>query len=126
MNKKAFMKTIEAMLAVILTGVFVLYLIPQFTGTEVSEQSMVILNNLEKTPNFRNFVISTTGCFNSSNVTVREFITSYLPEEYSYLLCISGIPDNLPDEKVFLDTAFFSGNISFYSPRTVRLYYWIE
>ncbi|MBN1503312.1 hypothetical protein JW930_07270 [Candidatus Woesearchaeota archaeon] len=126
MDSKGFMKTMEVFLAIIMATVFIFYLLPQFTGVQTTEQSIRVLKNLEKNDEFRNFVTRNTGCYNNTNTTVDSFMQSYLSEDYEYQFCIAATPDALPNVKVPVDTLFMTGNLTDYSPRIVRLYYWTE
>jgi hypothetical protein len=53
--KKAFMKTIEVLLAATFTALFLFYIIPEYTGGKGSETSLDVLANLEKNDAFRDF-----------------------------------------------------------------------
>jgi hypothetical protein len=113
--KKAFMKTIEVLLAATFTALFLF------------ETSLDVLANLEKNDAFRDFATLNTGCFNStSNTDFNREIDKYVPIEYDYLACIDASSYTLPDKKIFIDSIVISGNLSLYRPKTVKLYHWLK
>lgn len=114
-------------MAVVFTFVFVLYVIPRFTGTEEVKENVEILTELEKLPGFRNFVVANKGCYNSlQNEEINTYVEEYLPAEYDYEICIDDISTDLPDKNIFIDSVIIAGNISEYNPKTVRLFHWIK
>lgn len=122
-NKKAFMKTIEILLVIILSTIFLLVILPkqqQITETK----STPYLIYLEKDADFREFIQSNTQCYNSSSSEASKFIRRYLPQELDYILCSGTKTTNLPEKNVFVDSLFFSGNISNVEYKIIRLYYW--
>ncbi len=122
-NKKGFMKTIEILLVIVLSTIFLLVILPkhqQITETK----STPYLIYLEKDPGFRDFIISSNECYNSSSAEASSFIEKYLPQELDFILCSGTKATNLPEKNVFVDSLFFSGNISDVEYKTVRLYYW--
>jgi hypothetical protein len=127
MEKKAFMKTIEVVAAIILTTIFMLYIIPQYTGTDKDEQKIIVLAHLERDDGYRDFVLRRVGCFNASDeYLVNDKVESFLPEAYNYKLCINAVATGLPLQNIQLETQYISGNASVFKPKIVRLYYWID
>ena len=124
-NKKAFMKTIEILLVIILSTLFLLVVLPkQQQTTETKSKAYLIY--LEKDADFRNFIISNTACYNSSSVEASRFIRRYLPDDLDFILCSGTKATDLPEKNVFVDSLFFSGNISNIEYKTIRLYYWVK
>ncbi|MBU0758194.1 MAG: hypothetical protein KKF44_09055 [Nanoarchaeota archaeon] len=126
LSKKAYLKTVEVMIAIVFAFTFLLYFLPKFAGVQNVEKSENVLKHLEHDNVFRDFVISNTGCINKTdNSSVISQIEEYLPDVYDYRFCINDRIYDLPPKKVLIDTVFIAGNLSDYSPSVVRLYYWI-
>jgi len=124
-NKKAFMKTVEILLVIILSSIFLLVILPkQQQNTETKSTPYLIY--LEQDPEFRNFINSNTRCYNSSSNEANNFVKRYLPKEFDYILCSGTKATNLPEKNVFVDSLFFSGNISNVEYKIIRLYYWAK
>ncbi len=121
------MKTMEALLAIIITAIFVILLIPRLRVAEVKEDKPEVLEQLEKDPDFRLNVITTSeGCYNkSSKNTLTQKVESYLLDEYEYRICLNEKALNLTEKKVYVDSVFILGNMTNFSHREVRLYYWL-
>jgi len=124
MVKKAFIRTLEILIVIIVTTIFLLVIIPkQAINTEDKVQLYLI--NLEKNADFRSFVSQNTGCYNSStSFIINTLIEEYLPSNYDYLICSDAKATELPETRVVVDTLFFAGNITSVNYKTVRLYYW--
>lgn len=120
MNKKAFMKILEASMALLLTFLVITFIFPRMTATKT--KPMTVLNILEQDPGFRACVVG--GNFTCTETYVRE----YLGPEYSFAVDISEnvntIRTNLPEKDVYVDSIYISGNLTSYAPRMVKLYYW--
>jgi len=126
MNKKGYMRTLEAFTAIIMTFVFVIFVIPQFEGNEVRREAIDIMTTAIKDDAFRNCVL-TSDITTAENCT-SEVIADFMPETYEFKIEISNTREfqatGLPDKRVFAESAMISGNMTTYSPRFVRLYYW--
>jgi len=122
-DKKAFVRTLEVFIAVVVTFIFINFVIPLRTATDVTASSTHILEVLEQNDDFRDCVVEyNITCINNS-------IDYYLPDAYSFTFNVSddpniGVPD-LPRKEVLVDSIFVAGNISAYTPRIVRVYYWV-
>ncbi len=123
--KKAFIKTVEILLVIIITTIFVLSIASRQAENKPSER-ISVLNKLEKDSGFRGFVMENSGCYNSASLEINYLIAGYLPDNYDYLFCISEKSESLPQKEVYLDTLFFAGNITDIRFKTLRLYYWLE
>ncbi len=125
MDKNGYLKTLEALLAIILTFLFLIFIIPK--GLEDSKQeNQKTMQNLLTYEGFRNELINLSGCINStSNNTLSDMITSNLGANYDYYLCKDQKPENLPRTEVFAESLFFTGNLTdYYDSKIIRLYYW--
>jgi hypothetical protein len=125
MAKKAFLKTFEVLIAVVLTLIFIILLVPKENISEPTGNKIEIMNQLEKYPEFRQEVIENNGCFNrTSNNVISNTIDSYISSRYDFYLCIDYTAENLPNKRVYVDSVFITGNITSYQHKIVRLYYW--
>ncbi|MBN2368800.1 hypothetical protein JXC34_07290 [Candidatus Woesearchaeota archaeon] len=124
MQKKAFMKTVEILMAIVITTIFLLVIIPK-QSTLSRQASEAYLVNLMDDENFRVFVTGNTACFNStSGQQINAMIARYLPNQYDYIVCSGARVTELPERNVFVDTLLIAGNITSIQPKVVRLYYW--
>ena len=125
MVKKGFMKTMEIVFAIVLTTLFLMMVIPdnRLNQKSVSEPRLI---KLESNQNFRDFIGSNEGCFNSSNTLLDAIIRNYLSMEYDFIFCINDRTTYLPNKDVITDTMFYAGNISELNYKTIRLYMWIR
>ncbi len=124
MGKKAFMKTIEIMLVIVFTTIFLLALLQNQFSTPVNEKAEYLIE-LEKDSGFRNYVLQNTGCFNSTTSS-SGYIRRYLPSRLDYNLCIGTKPTELPVIDVYVNNMYFSGNLTSVQTKTIILYYWIS
>lgn len=119
-HKKGYLKTVEAVIAFLLT--FALILIVQTQNpAEVRVDKIAILSALEQKDSFRACVI------NDNATCVYDEIRFVLPREYSFNVTVSSDPyltPDLPVKDVYADHIWIAGNSTKYSPRIVRLYYW--
>ncbi len=128
MVKKGYMKTMEALLAIIITALFIVLLIPKMDTSKTREERLQILDKLEKDDEFRiNIINSENECYNkSSNNILSAKMDNYLLDEYNFRLCINSKALNLSEQKTYVDSVYILGNMTNYSNKIVRLYYWIE
>lgn len=121
MNKKAFLRTVEVAVAVIITFLIAYSIFPESTTPQKTE-SLGILYVLEQNPDFR-------YCVASLNYTcVEGFFEEFLPENYEFAYDITENPEqkhaNLPEKDVFSESVYITGTINLYKPKIVKLYYW--
>ena len=121
---KAFMKTLEVMLVVIFTVMFLIILSPPQSRSSVPELEPVLLH-LQKDQGFREFAIQNTECF-ISGLGAEQHIRKYLHNRYDYVFCSGASETNLPDRRIFLDTLVIAGNITYIEPKVLKLYFWIR
>jgi hypothetical protein len=126
MKKKAFMKTVEILLVIIITSIFMIIIFPKQSSTQVIRQDSYLIN-MEKDIGFRDFIILNKGCFNSSSgLIINNIIERYLPKEYDYIFCSDDKASQVPLKKITIDSLFIAGNITSINFKTVRLYYWTK
>lgn len=124
-DKSGYLKTLEALIAIILTFLFLIFIIPNsLEGSKQENQKT--MQNLLTYEGFRNELINLTGCVNTtSNNTLSGMISQNLGANYEYHLCKDQKPQNLPRKEVFAESLFFTGNITdYYDSKIIRLYYW--
>jgi|SaaInlStandDraft_5_1057022.scaffolds.fasta_scaffold190562_2 hypothetical protein len=124
-NKKGFMKSIEILLTVVFTVLFLLVIIPSQESLKVQENPYYLIN-IENDIDFRNFIANNNDeCYNKSQVnTATQKISKYLPDYYNFNLCIDIIPNNLPPVKVDIDSIVIVGNYTNPNFKIVKLFYW--
>jgi hypothetical protein len=125
MVKKAYIKTIEILLVIIISTIFIFAIIPK-QETLRRDDLKDILFILGENPYFRSFASENTGCFDSETMIVSDLIEPYLPQSFNYILCIDSLPDTLPNKDVFAESFFFSGNHTEVQKKVLRLYYWAK
>jgi len=131
MNKKAYLKTVEVLLAMLIGGAFIIYVIPATLTRETEQPPLDLLSNLENNADFRQYML-----FNQTNCVDAELLTQkFLPVKFKYSYAFSpctlenyaDIPANLPkDRRVYVDSVFIAGNTTEYKPVIVKLFYWVE
>lgn len=118
------MKTMEILLAIVLSTIFLLAIIPKFSSNPLSERKTYLIY-LEDDPGFRDFAAAGQGCFLSgTDVELDAMIRRYVPAKENFAFCIDNFPESLPDARVFADTLFLAGNLTEVRFIKVRLYYW--
>ena len=119
-DKKAYLKTVEAVIAFLLT--FGLILVVQTQNTsDVRFDKIAVLSALEQKESFRTCVIT------DNSTCVYDEVQFVLPREYSFNVTVSSDPyytPDLPVKNIYADHIWISGNSTTYNPRIVRLYYW--
>ncbi len=125
MVKKAYMKTIEMVLVIVISTIFLVVIIPK--QESISRTGLKdVLPELEENNEFREFSQKNNGCFNFTNQTISDLVGSYLENNFDYLLCINVFPDSVPDQNIYVETLYFAGNYSETKQKKIRLYYWIN
>lgn len=125
-QKKAFLKTAEILLVIIITTVISISLL-QKQNTYYNFKNEKYLVNLEKNPYFRDFIINNIDCFNKSNL----IFSNNLPE--NSILCIYNLNNNYVtldydnlNRNIYIETVFFTGNQSRINFKIVKLYYFSD
>ena len=119
-QKKAFMKTVEAFLAIIVAFTFVMFFMPRDTRT-VSDQSSFRLQHLERNDDFRDCVIL------RDDDCIRDGLDEVFEGRYEFDFVVYGLsePDHdLGHGDVRSYSWFYAGNRTEYNPTTLRLFYW--
>ncbi len=120
-GKKAFVRTVEAAIAITITFIFVSLVLPYSYNIQNDPKGQAVLPELAKDPSFRQCVISENmSCINT---TLSQRLGKY---HFSVNLSKTayGQSASLPQKRVFSESAFIAGNSSLYEPRIIRIYYW--
>jgi len=119
MNKKAFTKTLEVILAIALTFLFITFIIKPYVP-KIQEAAADYLSELSDDPVFRNCVLAEdAACINSS-------LRTTIPTKYIYTFSINITNATLPkDRDIFVNSLFVAANLTYYQPKTLWLYYWL-
>jgi len=124
--KKGYLRTLEAVLAIVITFIFLIFIIPNnFSGSK--QEKLNILNNLIEENEFRDAIMNMSSeCLNkTSGNQANDIINPIMGDEWNYYLCKDKKPEELPRKEVFVESAFFTGNITDYYPnKIIKLYYW--
>ena len=124
MGKKAYVRTVEAILAVSITLIFITIIFPRVQLTETRGENLNILSTLENRDDFRTCVIENNGtCVNS-------IIAALMTSPFDYIFNLSTDPNvalpSLPPKRIFSDSVYIAGNLSNKTETIVRLYYFAK
>lgn len=126
-GKKAYLKTLEAVIAIVLSFIFLIFLIPSKPDTQERRPDLDLINVLGQNPTFRTCVlIENYSCTNTT-------FEAYYPQviiDYNYRFNISSDPKisgiELPAANIHSESLVIAGNDTYINPKTVRLYYWLK
>jgi hypothetical protein len=122
-NKKAVLKTLEALIASLLIVLFVAFILPTNVRLK-SFDNFGVLDGLSKDSEFRKCII------NYNLTCVDSYIKSGLPAEYkssySFIVTknINEVPSNIPKKELINENIYISTDGYTHNEYVVRLYYW--
>ena len=125
--KKAYMHTIEAAIAIVMSMIFLLTVASNQNAAEKQRPDLELFSILKENPEFRDCVISENySCLNSSiNTNYPDFAKAY-----TYRINITNdpniVPLDMPQKDVRLEALFIAGNNTYTQPKVARVYYWIK
>lgn len=127
MYKKAYVKTLEAAIALVMSFLFITYFIPVTSETDQRQPNLDLVNILEQNPDFRRCtLIENYSCLNA---TFEDYYPNVV-DVYNYRFNISTNPRisgaELPTASVYAESLMIAGNDTYIQPKTVRLYYWLK
>ena len=119
-NKTGFVKTIEVLIAIIMSFIFLVIIMPA-DSLVTSTATLGVLLPYEGNNQFRNCVIAgNDGC-------VSGFLSSDIPAHMEYEVLITEDPNEnleLPQKRISVETLYIAGNITNSSSKIVKLFYW--
>lgn len=126
-NRKGYVKTLEAVIAIVLSFLFITLFIPSKAETEERQPDLDVLDALRQNPDFRQCVIAENySCINAT-------FESYYPGvvlDYNYRFNISTDPKisgvELPIVNIHAESMLIAGNDTYARPKVLRLYYWLK
>lgn len=118
------LKTAEAMIAIVLSLIFVVLIFSQVPTEGMPEADLNVLQELQDDSGFRN-------CVTIRSITcIDEYLNEYIPRRYNYIFNVTSTPPLRPsclsESGVFIDSIIMAGNVTSYNPSIVTLYYWKE
>ncbi len=120
-NRKGFVRTLEAVIAIALTFTLLTVAIPSYTANKKEFRNEDVLQRLSRDHLFR-------GCVLNENVTCINQTLAKDLELYNVRINISKSVSHreagLPKVRTFTESLFISGNGTSYEPRILRIYYW--
>ena len=123
-NKNAYMRTLEAVIAIILTFAFILYIMPSNTFT-IKEDTTNILIGLMNNEAFREDAQNLTACaYKSQNESINQILDVELKSYLNYAVCPQGILPELPRKRVNVESLYLTGNYTNTTNKVIKLYYW--
>lgn len=132
LNKRAWLKIIEAVIAILIVIGAVIYIISanapnRDIGTNVYEKEKFILNTLNKDNNQRTKIITTnTG----SNNDVNDFIKNLIPLTWNFETNICEIGEICEstmapkDKEIYVSEVVITSDLTEYKPKKLRLFIW--
>ena len=123
-GKKGYIKTIEAMLAVVLTFAVISFILPTNNSNDDSSAKKLLFN-LAESDGFRENALNMTTCVNKGdNISLNIMIDEVLSDNLNYVLCPQGKKPELPRKKVNAESYYLVPKYSNESSKIIRLYYW--
>ncbi|HIG97945.1 TPA: hypothetical protein HA231_00780 [Candidatus Woesearchaeota archaeon] len=121
-GKQAVFRTLEALVAIFITFLFLLVFIPQQREQSFQQPPANVLAGLRNNDEFRNCILQKNStCINQS-------IERQLEDKYDFKFNISGNPreppPQLPQKRVYTNAFLIAGNTTNVTNTAVRLYFW--
>ena len=152
MNKQGFIKTIEAIIAVLIIFIFIYYVTPKSSDikdtSDIKKLQEEILKGISENEVFRECIIKETGtkiiqyadpkitgfetCTSGVSTTMQTFIESSLTKKfqtnYQLVICTQGSCGSPPEkDTVYTSAVIVTSSLKTpptYNPKVVRLYLW--
>ncbi|MBW2964376.1 hypothetical protein KY363_02855 [Candidatus Woesearchaeota archaeon] len=117
MDRKAYMRTIEAFFAFFITFIFVIFVVLKGGGAKAPVDQLEVLSALEQRDDFRD-------CVYAVNATCAELLVRpFIPATYDFKVAI-GAPAPFKGAKdIYTETIFMASNRT-NDYKVVYLYYW--
>ncbi len=132
-NKKAWVRIVEATIAVLILLGFSLYLINQHSSSnEVSEQvsriEYEILEEAMSDSTIRAEVLD------GKNSLLDEFVETRLPPVLNFITkicnpeeaCLAELPEEAKNKEIYSEDIVVSANLTYYNPKKVAIFAWVK
>lgn len=123
-GKQGVFRTIEALIAIFITFLFLIVFIPQQREKAQSTTPQNVLVTLMDNDDFRNCVIQ------KNQTCINQSIDKNLEDSYDFKFNLSDSPyasaPALPQKKVYANSMFLAGNTTNSTRTIVRLYFWAK
>ena len=133
MVKKAFIRTLEAIIAIVITFIFLAVILPMKETGIITKEEIRVLPNMIDDEEFRmkTFNLTINQCFDEEGTWIDMLVKKRLSSDYNYLFCVYDhlefpLIESLPDKEIFVDSLFITKELDDYERRIVRFYYWIK
>ena len=124
MDKKAVFRTLEALIAIFITFLFIFVFIPQQRELSVPETPPNILAGLRDNEDFRNCVIQ------KNSTCINQTLDRNIEDKYDFKFNLSEnantVISGLPQKRVYANSIFIGGNTTNATRIIVRLYFWVK
>ncbi|MBI2110166.1 hypothetical protein HYT51_00075 [Candidatus Woesearchaeota archaeon] len=130
-NKKAYLKTLEAVIAAMILLIFIGEVLPHktedvaLTPPDIETMQQTILKSISSREDLRTCVLA------EDNSCITGFIDGIMKQDLSYEITITDaassleLPANLPQDKaIYTKTLVISATTADYDPKLVRLHVW--
>ncbi len=130
-NKKAYLKTLEAVIAAMILLIFIGEVLPHktedvaLTPPDIETMQQTILKSISSREDLRTCVLA------EDNSCITDFIDSIMKQDLSYEITITDaassleLPATLPQDKaIYTKTLVVSATTVAYDPKLVRLHVW--
>ena len=123
-NKQGMFRTIEALIAIFITFIFLIVFIPLQRERAQSTAPPNVLATLRDNDEFRNCVIQ------KNETCINQSIDRNLEDSYDFRFNLSDTPyasaPPLPQKKIYANSMFIAGNETNSTRMIVRLYFWAK
>ena len=125
-NKKAYMKTIEALIAVLMLIGFLIYILPSETTKQTTTELEVLMDSTLDTIMYNSTY--RTCSINRDQTCLEEFLNTKMDYRYNYTIqiCNDTICDSpyLPDKNIYVEDRIITSNYEYKNTTLVRLFTW--
>lgn len=123
-GKKAYLKTLEVVIAMVFTFAFVLYLMPNTQNT-LEEDAKDILITLIQNEEFKTYAVNISSCvYKNQNTSINSILDVELKSYLNYSICPKGVLPVTPRKHVNVESLYLTGNITAQQNKVIKLYYW--
>ena len=100
-NKKAYIRTLEALVAVLIVFLFISFVVPKHSVSEARQENINLLEKLKDNPDFRYYI------YENNETSAKGFLNDYVPNRYNFDLSIYGDANysktDLPDKDIYVE-----------------------